>query len=57
MDNADPNIRIDGDGTLTLFVVTRADNGQYMCEAENERGVVTKVTNVVVHGKILEVLF
>ena len=49
--NSDPNVRIESDGTLTLFVVTRADNGQYICEAENERGVVTEVTNVKVHGK------
>ena len=46
-------MRIDADGTLTLYVVTRADNGQYICEAENERGVVTEVTNVEVHGKKL----
>lgn len=54
--NADPNVRIDGDGTLTLFVVTSDDNGQYICEAQNERGTITKVTNVEVHGKLKDSL-
>ncbi|CAK8691082.1 unnamed protein product [Clavelina lepadiformis] len=46
-----PNIRIEDDGTLTIFVVTKRDNGKYVCEAENERGIVTIETDVVVYER------
>uniref|UniRef100_H2YT90 Ig-like domain-containing protein n=1 Tax=Ciona savignyi TaxID=51511 RepID=H2YT90_CIOSA len=48
---ADPNVDIDTDGTLTLYVVTADNNGEYVCEAENERGIIRKVTKVLVHER------
>nr|XP_018668081.2 hemicentin-1 [Ciona intestinalis] len=48
LNGRDPNVDIDAEGTLTLYVVTADHNGQYVCEAENERGIIRKVTDVLV---------
>uniref|UniRef100_H2YT93 Ig-like domain-containing protein n=1 Tax=Ciona savignyi TaxID=51511 RepID=H2YT93_CIOSA len=46
---ADPNVDIDTDGTLTLYVVTADNNGEYVCEAENERGIIRKFIRLDVY--------
>lgn len=43
---------ISDDGTLTLHEVSANDNGEYICEAENSRGIVRQGTRVLVHGKL-----
>ena len=46
------NIQIDYEGTLIFESVTARDNGAYTCLAENERGDIKKVVEILVHGQL-----
>jgi hypothetical protein len=44
-------------GILSIESVNPQDEGIYICEAENEAGIVRVGASIAVHGKILERVF